>query len=146
MTYSEKLKDPRWQKKRLRILERDDFACQDCQSTENTLNVHHLAYHKGAPWEVPDEDLVTLCDDCHTRIENTLRALRKLSVSFSRELVLVLKFLEADGEQRKFWTLLFNLNDPEFSDLVHHLMNYTRTRSEAAWHRGWQSGKEADEK
>ncbi len=26
--YASKLKDPRWQKKRLEILQRDDFACQ----------------------------------------------------------------------------------------------------------------------
>ena len=30
MGYSEKLKDPRWQKKRLEILERDNFRCQYC--------------------------------------------------------------------------------------------------------------------
>lgn len=30
MTYSQKLRDPRWQKKRLEILERDSFTCQHC--------------------------------------------------------------------------------------------------------------------
>jgi len=28
LTYSEKLKDPRWQKKRLEILSRDNFTCE----------------------------------------------------------------------------------------------------------------------
>lgn len=28
--YKEKLKDPRWQKKRLQIFERDDWCCQKC--------------------------------------------------------------------------------------------------------------------
>lgn len=64
MTYSEKLKDPRWQKKRLQILERDGFRCRHCGDAESTLNVHHLAY--GAePWDTADADLMTICEGCH---------------------------------------------------------------------------------
>lgn len=66
MTYSEKLKDPRWQRKRLEIFQRDGFTCQKCQSTNNTLHVHHLKYSKGEPWDVGDSFLMTLCEDCHT--------------------------------------------------------------------------------
>jgi len=66
MTYMEKLKDPRWQKTRLRILERDGWACQECFDTKSTLAVHHRYYIGGKePWEYPDEALVTLCWDCH---------------------------------------------------------------------------------
>lgn len=64
--YFEKLKDPRWQKKRLQILERDKWTCQKCFDNGSTLNVHHKHYLKNkAPWDYPDELLVTLCDDCH---------------------------------------------------------------------------------
>jgi hypothetical protein len=64
--YSEKLRDPRWQKKRLEILQRDKFCCQKCFDTETTLHVHHRRYIPGRdPWEVPDDDLVTLCEVCH---------------------------------------------------------------------------------
>ena len=64
--YSELLKDPRWQKKRLKILERDKFTCQLCGDKETTLNVHHKYYDKDKkPWEYPDKSLVTLCKDCH---------------------------------------------------------------------------------
>ncbi len=42
MKYSEKLKDPRWQKKRLEIFQRDEFHCQQCGDGENTLCVHYL--------------------------------------------------------------------------------------------------------
>jgi len=64
--YAQKLRDPRWQKKRLEIMSRDKFTCRSCASTERTLNVHHLFYPKGAePWECPDESLATLCELCH---------------------------------------------------------------------------------
>ena len=65
-TYSEKLKDPRWQKKRLKILERDEFTCQSCFDSESTLHVHHRYYIRGAePWGYPNEALQTLCESCH---------------------------------------------------------------------------------
>ena len=58
--------DPRWQKKRLAIMSRDDWACQVCGDKEDTLHVHHRYYLKGRkPWEYPDEALVTLCAACH---------------------------------------------------------------------------------
>jgi hypothetical protein len=62
--YSEKLRDPRWQKRRLHILERDEWKCALCWATTETLNVHHR-YYSGEPWEAPDEALVTLCERCH---------------------------------------------------------------------------------
>lgn len=69
MTYAEKLKDPRWQKKRLEIMQRDDFTCRDCGDTTKTLNVDHRFYRKGYdPWEYDDADLWTLCEDCHSLI------------------------------------------------------------------------------
>ena len=65
-TYSEKLRDPRWQKQRLQILERDGWACRICLDTETTLHVHHRIYVKGVePWGYHEDWLVTLCEDCH---------------------------------------------------------------------------------
>src|SRR5262245_15459330 len=64
--YSEKLRDPRWQRKRLEIMQRDNFACGYCSNGNVTLNVHHRWYVRGAdPWDYPGEALVTLCEDCH---------------------------------------------------------------------------------
>lgn len=72
MTYAEKLKDPRWQKKRLEILNRDNFTCQSagCYETTKTLHVHHLDYipESEGPWDYPDYYLMTLCEDCHREI------------------------------------------------------------------------------
>lgn len=65
-TYSEKLRDPRWQKKRLEVMQRDGFSCQSCQDTETTLNVHHCYYERGKDvWDYPSEALITLCEGCH---------------------------------------------------------------------------------
>lgn len=66
MTYTDKLKDPRWQKRRLEIFQRDGFACVECNSKTETLHVHHRYYIGGrAPWEYPEFALVTLCAECH---------------------------------------------------------------------------------
>lgn len=64
--YADFLKDPRWQKKRLEILNRDNFKCRACKDDLNTLHVHHLCYKNNLkPWEYKDEDLITLCENCH---------------------------------------------------------------------------------
>lgn len=65
MTYSEKLRDPRWQKKRLAVLERENWSCQCCGDKTSTLHVHHLVYSKGEPWDAPMENLECLCSGCH---------------------------------------------------------------------------------
>jgi len=69
--YSELLKHPKWQKKRLKILERDKFTCQLCGDDETMLHVHHKKYTKGKkPWEYDNKDLITLCKDCHCEISS----------------------------------------------------------------------------
>lgn len=66
LSYAEMLKDPRWQKKRLEVMQRDGFRCQHCLSEDKELQVHHLTYHRGTkPWEYKDEELITLCERCH---------------------------------------------------------------------------------
>lgn len=66
MTYGEQLRHPKWQRKRLRILNRDGWMCTACCSTEKTLHVHHKVYVKGRKvWEYDDADLRTMCEDCH---------------------------------------------------------------------------------
>lgn len=65
-TYREWLKHPNWQRKRLEILERDNFTCVLCGTSEHTLHVHHWRYIWGRkPWEYAAEDLATLCEECH---------------------------------------------------------------------------------
>jgi hypothetical protein len=76
MTYLDRLKDPRWQKKRLEVLNRDNFTCRLCKDKETTLHVHHMVYSKsGNPWDVHNDNLLTLCSDCHEEIEYLLKIL-----------------------------------------------------------------------
>jgi hypothetical protein len=64
MNYKEKLRDPRWQKRRLEILGRDRFTCRLCGDTQTELHIHHLKYY-GNPWDAPDNFLITYCKHCH---------------------------------------------------------------------------------
>lgn len=74
--YYEKLKDPRWQKKRLEVFERDEFSCCRCEGDEDTLHVHHGHYDKRDPWEHENETLWTVCKDCHIIIQNQLNFIK----------------------------------------------------------------------
>lgn len=76
-SYSEKLKDPRWQKKRLEILERDDFTCQRCFAKDKTLQIHHWKYAR-EPWDVENGYLITLCEDCHEDVRELFDSLIEL--------------------------------------------------------------------
>jgi hypothetical protein len=75
ITYAEKLKDPRWQKKRLEIFQRDKFRCMECLSDEKSLQVHHIAYKGKDPWDTPNKFLITYCEGCHKNEEEKLKAL-----------------------------------------------------------------------
>ena len=76
-TYSEKLKDPRWQRKRLEIMQRDNFTCTQCGDKHSTLNVHHWEYAK-EPWDAKKIDLSTVCVTCHKNIEDCKAVLKEL--------------------------------------------------------------------
>jgi hypothetical protein len=70
-TYQEKLKDPRWQKRRLEVFERDGWKCRKCSRGDKTLNIHHLIYLPNKePWEYNNKMLLTLCEDCHLEESN----------------------------------------------------------------------------
>lgn len=70
MSYSERLKDPKWQRRRLEIMGRDCFTCQKCGAKDKTLSVHHRYYIAARqPWDYPGNILVTLCEKCHQEEE-----------------------------------------------------------------------------
>ena len=72
MAYKTELLNGNWQKKRLEIMNRDEFRCLNCHASDN-LTVHHLHYETGLKlWEYDNESLVTLCNDCHNSLHKEL--------------------------------------------------------------------------
>jgi len=50
-------------------MERDGWACVNCGSSTETLNVDHKCYVRGRdPWEYDDSELQTLCQPCHSAV------------------------------------------------------------------------------
>lgn len=71
------LRDSRWQRKRLEALQAADWACDRCEATDKTLNVHHRRYRPGAmPWEYEIFELQVLCEDCHVKVEKGVARLK----------------------------------------------------------------------
>lgn len=125
MTYQEKLLDPRWQKRKSEIYQRDNFTCQDCGSQSKTLHAHHLWYQpKKDPWDYPDIALLTLCDDCHkSRHDNELvfdQLIRgNLTCARLRELVGLALKNDGDVLWSAFNVLIFSLQHPEITHMFH---------------------------
>ena len=133
MKYSDKLKDPRWQKKRLEILQRDGWRCLFCGDKDNTLHVHHLAYIKGVdPWDYVDGVLVTVCEECHDRehsdrayIDSVLPALFRC---FHVGSAALLNFMEAFQDYSEKCNVSGNA---VFEELISELRSKTRGKKAA---------------
>ncbi len=85
-TYSDQLRDPRWQKRRLKVLDAAGWKCEECGAECRELHVHHGYYGKGMkPWEYEPETLHVLCDNCHEIAEELLSDVRRRigSLNFS---------------------------------------------------------------
>lgn len=103
--YGEKLRDPRWQKKRLEILQRDAFTCRLCGDSQSTLHVHHLRYERGAdPWDYPSSALLTTCESCHENLHGS---------DFARE---IFAFLLAGGATWETIGTLHTILDCQFAN------------------------------
>ena len=112
ITYSQKLRDPRWQKKRLHILERDQWRCCSCGDDKSNLQVHHVIYAKKDPWDYSDDCYQTLCDKCHGErqpiIDNAANALKislkdypteRLGVIAERMMGIAMESLSSAGKE-----------------------------------------------
>ncbi len=63
-TYPEYLRSNHWKFTRSKILERDKYLCVVC--SEKAEEVHHINYKN---WlDVLDEDLISVCEECHCKI------------------------------------------------------------------------------
>ena len=80
--YKEKLRNPKWQKKKSEILIRDNYTCKVCGCTDKNLQVHHYEYLGDLnPWDYPDDMLITLCEDCHKKENGREELERHLAIT-----------------------------------------------------------------
>lgn len=62
--YSAYLRSGAWQKRRSRILQRDNYSCGGCGAAAH--EVHHLTYQRVGYED--DRDLISVCVSCHKKI------------------------------------------------------------------------------
>ncbi len=68
-----------WEKQRKKALERDNFECHDCGADEVKLIVHHIKPRgQGIPVNHRLNNLVTLCDCCHTTRHHKLEKRKEI--------------------------------------------------------------------
>jgi len=120
-TYAEKLKDPRWQKKRLQILDRDEWTCKLCGDTETQLHIHHFYYHRDKePWEYEIQDLTTYCKHCHYLVEVIK------DQSSIQSIISVIKYLRKSDNTLTIIAIVLGLQN----DIHACLFTYDNTTSE----------------
>jgi len=101
MSYSDDLKNPLWQRKRLEIMDRDQFQCQCCFNKTRTLTVHHKWYKSELkPWEYEDDCYITMCELCHKEFHLKIGAV--LSSLFNNETDIFI------FKERLFWAVMKN--------------------------------------
>ena len=86
MTYSEKLRDPRWQKRRLQLFEAANWTCESCGTKTETLHAHHGYYkRKTEPWDYPDYTMHVLCESCHGEMQALLESTHHFIGCYSKQ-------------------------------------------------------------
>lgn len=129
--YREKLRDPRWQKLRLQVFERDGWKCINCNTGihgKKTLCVHHWAYIRGRePWDYPLTNFATMCWDCHQKehderpmADAVVKAvMRRIPVAYAD---LIARELNGHIRRRGFRKLFVSLyamrDDSSFNDIL----------------------------
>lgn len=79
MTYSEQLKDPRWQQLRLRMFDVAGWKCQ-CEGCSDPndrrqLHLHHKVYFRNTLiWDYPEWALQVLCFKCHAKVQTMMES------------------------------------------------------------------------
>lgn len=124
MTYTEKLKNPKWQKRRLEILDRDNWECQLCGDKETEFHVHHKIYNK-EPWDALDEHLTSYCKHCHFIIEAFIKAgieyelvkVNKYADSNKVDKIMVC-FLKKEPDYFSIFFIKFNSTENDITDII----------------------------
>lgn len=61
----------RWKRKRIHILKRDNYMCQECRKygrQRQAVTVHHIKHvDKHPELAYTDSNLISLCESCHNK-------------------------------------------------------------------------------
>jgi hypothetical protein len=131
-TYLEQLRDPRWQRLRLKCLEKSDWTCSWCGDKKQNLQVHHGYYRKGAtPWSYPQKTLHVLCETCHGRAEWEREELYRLIASIHPREISRLAVGLAESGGLKLSELKFDRsNDGQKDNLEEHNPEWDKEATE----------------
>jgi hypothetical protein len=119
--YDELLRHPKWQKRRLKIMERDNWACSVCSEKEKALNVHHKTYgQNNKPWEYPDTNLETLCHDCHSKKHQITDVFKKMSLEEKFNVFRkAVEGIPCETKELDEFFITTHPNDPKYCFIVH---------------------------
>ena len=127
--YSEKLKNPKWQKKRLEILNIHNFKCELCGCETKELHVHHRFYIKGREvWQYDNDVFQVLCCDCHKKEHSKQQKQVEVIPERYKTLIDLVERLNSREPLNSSYLELFLeeiYNDELKSDLTDTLMNLT---------------------
>lgn len=113
-----------WQRKVDEIRQRDKYTCQLCGAQDKQVQVHHTWYNQELHyWEYPDEQLVTLCKDCHSKETGMVRRFRMIKPTLDTNIVNSFESLMKQGvlltslinvlEQMETKNVKISKNDPQ---------------------------------
>lgn len=109
--YKEQLLDPRWQKRRLEVMQYANWRCQVCGADKKTLHCHHSYYTKGKmAWQYPKGAIICVCEDCHRKIHPEKTAVEAPPPSpESSHAQIYVKLVEATRTERKLISAWFEV-------------------------------------
>lgn len=115
-TYFELLKDPRWQRRRLELLQSANFGCQNCGDATSTLHVHHGAYLKDVkPWDYPDDMMHVVCETCHVEFtelqQQFMATLGRISPCYMVNLIHIMKAVTQEFDKETIEIATFSFCD-----------------------------------
>jgi hypothetical protein len=128
--YSQLLRDPRWQRKRLEALQASDFKCCMCGDGETELHIHHQYYERGKkPWEYELDSLDALCSPCHEATELLKRSIfEKLTHPIYSQGFWVLNDIWGGAQDLNVSALLTKIRDnPELAEALLAQVNGGKT-------------------
>ena len=118
--YSQKLRDPRWQKKRLEVMDKANWKCERCKASDKELQVHHGMYEYGLePWEYDHHVLWCLCRDCHEEVTETKRRISVwIGATSPSDYAFISLVLQAVAISRKKNSMLVPVTDEHESKIA----------------------------